>query len=225
MSSDWDALKGVNGDLDENEALEAAIAMSLTSSTMVVEPSPAFGSLKLDRKKMEEERLARQKKRSAEQAGLEQLPISKRPLPASTLTTRAPTNVSDTDGPLKQRGTGESPDTPLPFEKGVVKRTWALGCQRSGDDIKIEEIFDRNHLELAVLSSFQWDESWILSKVDIARTRVILVAFANNELQVRLSLINRRLALPLQNHELIDSSKKKCGATCLPNALGSASRR
>lgn len=185
MASDGDTLKGINGELDENEALEAALAMSLTSSVAQAEPSSTFGSLKLDRKRMEEERLARQKKRSADQAGLAQSPAFKRPaLATPQRSPGVPKHQSNQGGPTKQHSPDERSDNPLPFAKGVVKRTWVFGCPRSGDDIKLEEIFDRNHLELAVLSSFQWDESWMLSKVDIARTRLILVAFANDEAQV-----------------------------------------
>ncbi|KAL2164557.1 hypothetical protein VTH06DRAFT_3774 [Thermothelomyces fergusii] len=71
----------------------------------------------------------------------------------------------------------------LPFPRGVVKKTWAYGQPRRGDDIKIEEVLQKQHLQLAVLSSYQWDEVWMLSKIDIARTKLILVAFAADEAQ------------------------------------------
>ncbi|KAK3322337.1 tyrosyl-DNA phosphodiesterase-domain-containing protein [Apodospora peruviana] len=71
----------------------------------------------------------------------------------------------------------------LAYPRGVVKKTWALGQPRLGDDIKIEEVLQRSKLELAVLSSFQWDGGWLVSKLDLARTRVILVAYAADEAQ------------------------------------------
>lgn len=73
----------------------------------------------------------------------------------------------------------------LPFPKGVVKKTWAYGHPRNGDDIKIEEVLQQSSLELAVLSSYQWDDEWIMSKVDSRRTKIYLVAFSANEVQVR----------------------------------------
>ncbi|KAK2070146.1 hypothetical protein P8C59_004669 [Phyllachora maydis] len=73
----------------------------------------------------------------------------------------------------------------LPFPKGVVKKTWAYGHPRNGDDIKIEEVLQQSSLELAVLSSYQWDDEWIMSKVDSRRTKIYLVAFSANEVQER----------------------------------------
>lgn len=72
----------------------------------------------------------------------------------------------------------------LRFPKGAVKRTRVKGCARGADDITIEEILDKDELELAVMSSFQWDEEWLLSKIDLAHTKLLLVAFANDEAEV-----------------------------------------
>jgi hypothetical protein len=184
---------GINGDYDDEAALAAAIAMSLEQpgqsppmATKVPEehetPTPlptqpnSFGPMGLDRKKMEAERLARQRKRSAIEAGLD-VSVQHRPAPAapSSFSSSHASAVANTDG------TGS-----LPFSKGVVKRTWALGHPRTDQDVKIEDILMRDELELAVLSSFQWDETWLLSKVDISRTKLILIAFANDKAQVRL---------------------------------------
>jgi len=43
------------------------------------------------------------------------------------------------------------------YPEGIVKKTWALGHDRNGDDIKIEEVLQKSDLEVAVLSSFQVD--------------------------------------------------------------------
>jgi hypothetical protein len=77
-----------------------------------------------------------------------------------------------------------TPTIRLTFPRGVVKKTWAFGQPRQGDDIKIEEVLQKHQLELAVLSSYQWDEEWLLSKIDLARTKLILVAFAVDDAQV-----------------------------------------
>lgn len=83
--------------------------------------------------------------------------------------------------------TGQSSNDELPFPRGVVKRTWCLGQPRTGDDIKIEEVLQKDKLELAVLSSFQWDEEWLMEKVDIDKTKMVLIAFAKDDKQVGLS--------------------------------------
>jgi hypothetical protein len=54
------------------------------------------------------------------------------------------------------------------FPDGVVKKTWAFGCPRQ-NDIKIEEILQKDDLELAVLSAFQWNEEWIFRKLNMTR--------------------------------------------------------
>lgn len=189
---------GLNGDYDEEDALAAAIAMSLeqpnqsppppqsattnateeqaTPASLPTEPN-SFGSLALDRRKMEAERLARQRKRSAVEAGLETSPSRHRPTPPALSASRL-SHASAVAGTTRTSS--------LPFSKGAVKRTWALGQPQTEQDIKIEDILMRNELELAVISSFQWDDTWLLSKIDISRTKLILVAFANDEAHVRI---------------------------------------
>jgi hypothetical protein len=46
-----------------------------------------------------------------------------------------------------------------------VKKTWAYGYPRE-DDIKIEEVFQKADLELAVLSAFQVEPEWVESKLN-----------------------------------------------------------
>ncbi|KAK1974850.1 ubiquitin interaction domain-containing protein [Colletotrichum cereale] len=183
---------------DDDPDLALAIALSLqeqedtssegtetTHSTarpseQTPKPAPAtnFGSLALDRKRMEEERLARLNKRSATQAQLDdqhQRPKIQRP--------EAPQGHRPSSAALRspKAATAAREALQLPFPKGAFKRTWALGYPRTGEDIKIEEVLQKDKLQLAVLSSFQWDEEWLLSKVDARQTRMLLVAYANNE--------------------------------------------
>ncbi|KAI5928801.1 phospholipase D/nuclease [Camillea tinctor] len=145
-------------------ATNATAAAATTTSA----PSNSLAALGLDRKKMEEERLARIAKRKAPSSGQEtqdrrqRVKLDESPNIASTAATTRFGN--------------------LPYPKGVVKKTWAFGYPRQ-DDIKIEEVFQKNDLQLAVLSSFQWDEEWMLSKLDIKKTKLVCIAFASNEAQ------------------------------------------
>lgn len=183
----------MNGGYDEDAALSHAISMSLKDSSdtqggtqhhqvsITALPSTNFGGLRLDRKKMEEERLARQRKRTAEDAEISH------PAPRPKLAAQRPLQPS---GELGSRlATTHSPpvskpNITLPFARGVVKRTKVAGLTRDTDDITLDEIFDRQNLDMAVLTSFQWDEQWLLSKIDITRTRMVLIAYANSEAQV-----------------------------------------
>jgi hypothetical protein len=74
--------------------------------------------------------------------------------------------------------------TGICFPDGVVKKTWAYGYPRQ-DDIKIEEIFQKETLELAVLSAFQVDPEWVETKLK-PNTKVIWVLQAKTEAEVSL---------------------------------------
>ncbi|CEJ81309.1 hypothetical protein VHEMI01445 [[Torrubiella] hemipterigena] len=157
---------------DEDEDLKRAIALSLqsgeearadeglpckqsASATSALPARPGLGGL--DRRKMEEDRLARIQKRKPESPQQEN--------PAK-----------------RHHAVAETRHEPrLKFPQPVVKRTWAFGYPRTGDDVKIEEIFDKKNLQLALLSSFTWDEEWLLTKVDVRNTRLMLLAYANDE--------------------------------------------
>ncbi|KAI3336546.1 phospholipase D/nuclease [Xylariaceae sp. AK1471] len=168
--------KSAPGQLADGQQVKATLTESHSPAASQpvasgIHPS-SFMALGLDRKKMEEERLARATKRKA---------------PCDDETTEHRSQRvkldSQSDGiPLKKGATvavgPQSP--PLPYLKGTVKKTWAYGYPRQ-DDIKIEEILQKDRLELAVLSSFQWDDEWLLSKIDIKKTKMICIAFASSE--------------------------------------------
>ncbi len=107
--------------------------------------------LGIDRKKMEQERLARKRKVS-----ISPPPPRKLPRSSSGLSIKAPD---------LQLGSGNN-FGPSVFPRGTVKKTWAFGYPRTGDDIKLEEVLQRQDLNLAVLSSFQWDVEWLLAKIN-----------------------------------------------------------
>ena len=121
--------------------------------------------LGIDRKKMEEERLARKRKASpmlaSEPKKANKTPPSPAPLAASI------------HSPM--------PVGPLVYPKGVVRKTWAFGHARNGTDIKLEEVLQKSSLQLAVLSSFQWETNWLFSKLDLNKTRVTLVMQAKEQ--------------------------------------------
>ncbi|RHZ73398.1 hypothetical protein CDV55_109089 [Aspergillus turcosus] len=228
---------------DEDEDLKRAIALSLQDSEDTAKnapnpshgnkepgappdaegsaadhaPSQSSGLLGLNRKQMEEERLARIAKRKADNVG----DIDHRPVKHSKNEVNQPARQGSSGSvsteyaskigvPQARHESAESkPRLPTPsrtpavqFPKGVVKKTYAQYCPRTGDDITIEEVFQRSDLELAVLSSFLWDMEWLFSKVDTRLTRFLLVMQAKDELTKRqyeaetASMRNLRLCFP-----------------------------
>ncbi|KAI4112539.1 MAG: hypothetical protein LQ341_007849, partial [Variospora aurantia] len=71
-------------------------------------------------------------------------------------------------------------DSSLPYPKGTIKRTWALGYERE-NDIKLEEILQKSQLQLGLFSSFIWDGEWLLKKLDTRRTQVMMVMQAKDK--------------------------------------------
>ncbi|KAL7806460.1 phospholipase D/nuclease [Trichoderma gracile] len=151
-----------------------------------------FGAL--DRRAMEQERLERlAKRKGSSDANKEddidsdgdvvEIPPPKRQATASTLAAKSTESKPTASIQRPASASLAVPQSSLPYPNGTVKRTWARGCARTGDDITVEEVFQKDHLELALLSSFQWDEEWMLSKLDISRTKLLLLAFAKDEAQ------------------------------------------
>ncbi|KAJ0425349.1 phospholipase D/nuclease [Aspergillus carlsbadensis] len=196
---------------DEDENLERAIAMSLQAAGGQDDPRAEAASvtcastqtqaqdevlpknsgqsfLGLDRKKMEEERLARLAKRKAEDTpGLDQRGVKQPRIEA----------------PVQRRqASGPSSAPSVQFPEGTVKKTFALGYRRTHEDIKIEEVLQKSNLELAVLSSFMWDMEWLFSKVDLRNTRFIMVMQAKDNATKRqyesetATMKNLRLCFP-----------------------------
>ncbi|RYP79994.1 hypothetical protein DL770_006419 [Monosporascus sp. CRB-9-2] len=144
-------------------------SMGASLATPETAPTVTCGLSGLDRKKMEEERLARLGKRKARDE--DQM-------------IQEPRQKAKTDGtPALGTSAAIGHSSSLPFSTGVIKKTWTSGYTRTGDDIKIEEVLQKDELEMAVLSSFQWDEDWLLSKIDIEKTKMLLIAFASGATQ------------------------------------------
>ncbi|KAF5685282.1 Tyrosyl-DNA phosphodiesterase 1 [Fusarium circinatum] len=184
----------LGSDMDEDEALRYAIALSLQEqeeqrdqSSQIPSASTStshrngtgsggasLGLLSLDRKKMEEERLQRlaKRRRSPEdERSVDEVPPAKKMTP------------SEPSRPVTATATAHVLPSLVPYPKGAIKRTWAKGYPRTSDDIKIEEVFQKDKLELALLSSYQWDDEWFMSKIDPRKTKLLLLAFADSEAQ------------------------------------------
>lgn len=126
-----------------------------------------YGIPGLDRRKMEAERLARKRKLS-----ISPPPARRKKHTPSGSDIESSNTVLDS--PL-QPGSGV-----LLYPKGAVKKTWAFGFPR-GDDVKIEEVLQRGDLQLAVLSSYQWDVEWLMRKISLEKTKMIFVMEAKDD--------------------------------------------
>ncbi|KAF2773166.1 phospholipase D/nuclease [Teratosphaeria nubilosa] len=137
---------------DSDEDLKAAIALSLAGTKKAltdqdtaneVPPKPSGGLAGLDRLAVERGRLARQANQKRDRSISPPSPRGSRKAP--------------------------KPSTPasngLTYPNGIVKKTWASGHPRTGNDIKLEEVLEPASLRIAVLSAFQWDTDWLLPKL------------------------------------------------------------
>ena len=168
-------------DLTDAGAQESALKPILTS----------HGVLGLDRKAMEEERLARKRKapispslrakvQKTSDNSRQQVKDHQRDVPTGVAAT---INDEPAHKVMANRKTKTVTSEPLNlrFASATVKKTWAFGFPRSEEDIKMEEVLERQDLTLAVLSSFQWDVEWLLGKIDTANTKLIMVMQAKDE--------------------------------------------
>ncbi|CAD6502201.1 BgTH12-02440 [Blumeria graminis f. sp. triticale] len=68
------------------------------------------------------------------------------------------------------------------YPDGVIKKTWVRGRTRDGDDIKIEEVLQKDDITLAVLGAFQVDGDWVRAKLN-ENTRVYWVLQAKTKFE------------------------------------------
>ena len=139
-----------------------------------------LGLLSLDRKQMEQERLGRKRKAPSisppppRKTAASGLPISPMLAMDRTSTTVLPAPV------VSRVSSGSDGKGPV-FLVETVKKTWAFGHDRKADDIKLEEVLQKDDLSLAVLSSFQWDIDWLLAKINTRSTHITLVMQAKDQ--------------------------------------------
>ena len=160
------------------------------------------GIFGLDRKRMELERLARsnrKRQRSISPPPLRRgqerpkkvvvrevidLEADSGPSPLRNSTLKSPLN--DASQNIFENAQGKTtliqPDNfaSLQYPKGAVKKTWAFGHPRE-NDIKIEEVLQKDKLKVAVLSAFDWDIDWVLSKLNVQTTKMIFIMQAKGK--------------------------------------------
>jgi hypothetical protein len=212
-------------------------------------PVSSLSLLGLDRAKMEEERLARIRKRKASQDGHshegdakrmrtneEKLPLvaaGKRVVkdgdqgmavrsglmgPSAQMSGSLTSDRNAEDRSQEQNVNIRKEHSNLPFPRGVVKKTWARGQPRLGDDIKLEEVLQKDQLEMALISSFQWDQEWMMDRFDMRRTKLLLVSTGGDEAEVRaggvLVICHLFCVIPsLVSYTLLDPDRRPAYAT------------
>jgi hypothetical protein len=125
-------------------------------TTSPTKPDGLAGIFAIDRKAMEQERLARHGKRKRD------------PSP---------------DQPSKQLASIQprSPrDKTLPYPKGAIKRTFATKFPRT-DDITIDEVLQADSIHTAVISSFMWDAEWLNKKLNPLKVKQIWLMNAKGQ--------------------------------------------
>ncbi|KAF3124915.1 hypothetical protein TWF703_011123 [Orbilia oligospora] len=157
------------------------------------ERSKPSGLLGLDRGQMERERLARLKRKTPDDSYVPQAKHAKS-LATQDLTIKKeePTESSSagpsksTRGPfmtlrdLQERVTNYVPRA-TQYHDGTVKKTYIQGVARTPDDITIEEVLQKDTLQTAVLSAYQWDFLWILGKIKTGECDLVLVLHAKED--------------------------------------------
>jgi hypothetical protein len=152
-----------DSDDNEDEDLRRAIALSIQESSNIdTEQSSATtvakaaavdktsGFMGMDRKAMEQERLARLGKRKRDASPERPSKQVARPLAAK-----------------------EAPGaTRLQYPTGAIKRTFASKYPRT-DDITIDELLEASKVNIAVISSFQYDSDWLYEKLDPIKVKQI----------------------------------------------------
>ncbi|KAI7300554.1 phospholipase D/nuclease [Hortaea werneckii] len=234
-SEDEDVKKAIALSLESsNTAQDALPAQEAVQTTITNEAAPLSsasitGLAGLDRRAMEQERLARQKARTAgmkrersisprELSDARKAPKieettfdlpsgarlnflsttineqqASRKSASANLATNChkslPSAIKAEEGNDTIKQESPSPSKPAPpgslqYPHGVVKKTWAFGHPRH-NDIKLEEVLEPQTLRTAVLSAFQWDTDWVLSKLKTplkgGRTKCVFIMQAKQE--------------------------------------------
>jgi hypothetical protein len=126
-----------------------------------VSAGKSIGFLGIDRKAMEQERLARLGKRKRD-------PSPHRP---SKQIAMAP--LTKTEHPSSKQVHLLQPAA-LQYPRGVLKRTFATKYPRT-DDITIDEVLQADEINIAVISSFMWDSEWLNKKLDPLKVKQIWI--------------------------------------------------
>ncbi|KAF2140511.1 uncharacterized protein K452DRAFT_273095 [Aplosporella prunicola CBS 121167] len=196
-------------DSSDNEDLSLAIAMSLETSkaqsgpavnhqtgeastmnnedasTNKSQPASTVGLSTAARKQLEQERLNRQAARKRQASVSASPPLASRtggngnPKKRRALGARedlTPNTGINLTTPEAEQANPKGPQYPKP----TIKRTWAQGCQRGGD-IKIEEVLQKDKLQLCVMSTWQFETTWWMDKIDCMKTKQVWIIGAADE--------------------------------------------
>ena len=126
-----------------------------------------LGILGLDRRAMEQERLARLGKRKRNTSP-EQPSKSSRRIPSP----KTPPNIINAHESSKK--------VELQYPRGAIKRTFATKYPRT-DDITIDELLQASSVHIAIISSFMWDAEWLYTKLDPTKVKQIWIMNAKDQ--------------------------------------------
>ncbi|KAK8066562.1 tyrosyl-DNA phosphodiesterase domain-containing protein [Apiospora hydei] len=169
-----------------------------------------LAALGLDRKKMEEERLARLGKRKAPDSEQDSQDRNRRPrtvsaspgkqLQHATALVEGAFRASPSTGVPLSTSQGR-PSMPMPMSmplplppptsgglrwpKGVVRKTWAAGFHPQGTKSRSTKYSKRTSYSwpLSAPCCSQWDDEWMLSKINVSRTKLMCIAYASSDQQ------------------------------------------
>lgn len=122
----------------------------------------------LDRKVMEQERLARLEQRKRKRSASPDQPSKQ--LSRESIPTVEKDNAVSSEA---------DSDLVLQYPRGVIKRTFATKFPRT-DDITIDELLQAPMVNFAVTSSFQWDANWLNRKLSHNKVKQIWVMNARD---------------------------------------------
>lgn len=163
----------------EREEKPAKLSSHMREKEEKPAPGAGQGFLGLDRKQMEQERLSR-KRKAPSISPPPNRKIATSGLPVPLVAAKETEKVALQAASASCASSGSNGKGPM-FLAGTVKKTWAFGHARKGDDIKLEEVLQKDDLNLAVLSSFQWDIDWLLAKMNTRSTHITLVMQAKDQ--------------------------------------------
>jgi hypothetical protein len=143
-------------------AADIVPAIPTPQSTSSIGLSRASGIAGIDRKVMEQERLARLGKRKRD--------------PSQSLPSKQMAN----DARVKPDVQTPSIVSTLQYPRGAIKRTAATKFPRT-DDITIDEVLQAESLNIAVISSFMWDSEWLVKKLSPRKVKQIWVMNAKGQ--------------------------------------------
>ena len=172
--------------------LQSQIDLLSKDNSPTAPPEKQFQNfLGLDRRAMEQERLARKRQADATPLNAQDSALESRSIQAPTQNTSHRPEKRMAHNPQEAKPVHTSTRQALSkssrilttagptFLDGAVKKTWALLRER-GDDIRLEEVLQSDDLKLAVLSAFQWDMPWLMRKFK-GSTRIIFVMQAKGQ--------------------------------------------